>query len=203
MAIIKRLNVSRYVAGQSVPFDRFYLARGEDSRKVLKRAFKYALVMPLTEGIGKGLRETVVTVARNSPAAGRSSEWSAKETDFAEELGGHEDWLVVVPILPKIGAKNLPRYLTNKKWFTSGTHNRRRRRAESTPLPVLSYLQTPEENWRPVCIACPRFLQQQAGECQFGQQVCYETLVLGDGILLDREEAPPAADFQDDEVTRG
>jgi len=201
MVTIKRLNVSRYLAGRTIPFDRVYLARGTDARKALKRAFAYALIMPMTEGIADGLAGSLPSLHRTSPAEGRTSEWQEGSAGLLDEMKEHNDWLVVVPILPKIGAKSLPRYLTNKRWYEAGTRKRRTARANKTPLPVLSYLQTPNEDFRPVCIACPRFELQQAGECQFGQRICYDTLALGDGLLIDNE--PPVTDFREDEVVSG
>lgn len=176
---IYRLDVSRRAAGQTIPFDRVYLAHGQ-ARSFVKKLFAYALVLPVSGEFRECLLNTVpYGVPKGDNKEGRKEAW-------VRFLNSADDWIAVIPILPKRARALMPSYLVNKSWYTrTGTWKERK---EKSPLPVLSYLQTPEQNFRPVCIACPRFTEHQAGKCQLGQRICFETLVLGDVLPTPVEE---------------
>jgi hypothetical protein len=185
---------SRSDAGRTVPFDRVYLAKHAD-RKVLRALFQYALVMPLSEKIKEYLEETTprkevlfgVNDRTGTPATEKTADW-AKTVDG--------DWVVVVPILTKFARENVPRYLMNARWYEG---RRRNKNKKLNVLPSLAYLQTPEKIIRPVCVACPRFLENQAGKCQVGQPICYTSLALGglDTVGLDESVSPAPEDVRD------
>jgi hypothetical protein len=181
------LRVRRETAGKQFPFDRVYIAKnGEHS--VFKKLFRYALVLPVESNLKNMLLdyvkidggETHEHDRRDDAPAPNDAEW--KE---ALETG---DWVMCVPILSKYVASNMPRYITAAGAYrapTGGKPKRRRRGSAPTmpgmkePFPTLTYLQTPEQNIRPVCIACPNFINHQNGHCRLGEEVCYTSLALG------------------------
>lgn len=179
---------SRSDAGRLVPFDRVYLARHAD-RKTVRSLFQYALVMPLSEKIKQYLEETTpnkeLVFGINDRVGALAKD---KTLNWAKTLDG--DWVVVVPILTKFAREHMPQYLMNERWYTG---RRRRNNNKQSVLPSLAYLQTPEKVIRPVCVACPRFLEHQAGKCQVGQPVCYTSLALGGIDNLGLDESVPAA----------
>lgn len=187
---IYRLNVARNTAGAEIPFDRVYLANGTN-RKALKRVFEYAIVMPLAGGLAEQMRaclpdevKSVGPDVRLSSAPGSSTSKQAWDA----LLSSANDWVLVTPILPKVARDLRPTYLTNNRWYTRSVSARER--AKHNPLPSLSYLQTPQENFRPVCVACPRFTEHMAGNCQPGQRICLTSLILGTPITAPQNELP-------------
>lgn len=197
-----RLDVARQLAGKAVAFDRVYLARG-DAKRVLKALFKFALVLPMTSELRDVPRHSVSTTYTEQPLSGRAiGPVAYKEQELFNKLT--DEFIVVVPIAPNHGRKRLPTYLTNARWAYNAMRRRTRRGRTRPPagpaksLPVLSYLQTPEKNYRPICIACPRFTEFQAGMCTLGMRVCYETLVLGDvAELPDASTIEAPGDFRE------
>ena len=182
---IYRLDVSRQQAGRVVPFDRLYLATGS-SKAVLKRMFKYAIVMPFTNMLRDVFKESASVSLVDAPRTSREVRRPIEQQTAFNIF--NEDWIVVLPIASNIGRSKTPEYLTNARWVAgqyymqSSGRRRRGRQVKKVkdPLPVLSYLQTPERNYRPVCVACPRFIEHQAGMCELGMRVCYDSLLLGE-----------------------
>lgn len=182
-----RLNVARSTAGKVIPFDRVYLANGQN-RRALKRLFEYAIVMPLAGELAAQLRaclpKRVTTVNANDRLSNAAKE-PLDQLSWDALLASANDWIVVTPILPKVARDLRPSYLANNSWYTRSNWKERR---EKNPLPGLSYLQTPQENFRPVCVACPRFTEHMAGNCQPGQKICLTSLVLGTPITTPDNE---------------
>ena len=188
-----RLNVSRASAGVAIPFDRLYLGHG-DVRKAVKKLFDYAIVMPLAEGLREQLRTEAPDIIAEHGALGVSTVRPRRmdeHTAWHQLLDSANDWVIVSPILPRIAAQMLPTYLTNNKWYwvhnrPEYTSNKRtaRPRKKQAPIPNMAYLQTPTENFRPVCIACPRFNEHIAGNCMLGDPVCLKSLVLENTVSL-------------------
>lgn len=165
---IYRLNVSRAKAGKLIPFDRVYLAKN-DAKKMLKALFSYAIVMPVVEPL-HGMLKALKPIHVTDPSKRENSDnWSAL-------MESSDPLIAVIPILPRRARELMPSYLLNRKWIYTVARDKRK---PENPFPVLSYLQTPTENFRPVCVACPRFNEHMAGKCNLGQKICYETLVLG------------------------
>ena len=178
------LRVKRDTAGKTFPFDRVYLARnGEHS--VFKKLFRYALVLPVENSLVNLLVDYVTVEGseihnfdRDDNAGGiTADEWKALVT------GG--EWVMAVPILAKYIKENMPRYLTAAGKYRDPTGKPKRRRGRPTiaevaePFPSLTYLQTPDQNIRPVCIACPNYINHQNGHCRLGEDVCYTNLGMG------------------------
>lgn len=185
-----RINVARKDAGKSIPFDRVYLAHGE-ARRTVKRLFGYALVLPMTPELRGPLsldKKDVPPWAPDKKPELYPHDGPTRELDldWAEKIEDHSDWVLVVPILPKLATHMMPSYLVNNRWYL--------RKGSKNPIPSLAYLQTPEQNYRPVCVACPRFSEHMGGVCQPGQSICYKTLVLGETPTRKTEALP---DFRD------
>lgn len=205
------LRVHRNLAGRNFAFDRVYLAKNGE-HGVFKQMFRYALILPVETNLKSLLLDTVkidngVTheFNRNDKAEGIThAMWTG--------LLAVSDWVMAVPILPKFVASNLPRYLTAAGKYRSSTQattevtkslvrgRRRRMRTVSPgaveePFPSLTYLQTPEQNIRPVCVACPRFIMHQNGHCRLGEPICYDSLGMGLQNHFDEgmKEPPPPA----------
>lgn len=187
---IYRLNVSKSDAGKNIPFDKVYLANGE-ARSAVKALFDYALVLPVTQEFRDMLRKTRPEYSTRYTADSHKPDDGG--ISWRTLLGDHDDWVCVIPILPKRAKTLLPSYLMNKTWYWRAK-TKAERKADS-PLPALAYLQTPERNYRPVCLACPRLLESQAGLCKLGDRVCYDTLVLGD--IQPRETSEVVPDVRD------
>jgi hypothetical protein len=182
------LRVRRETAGKQFPFDRVYLAKnGEHS--VFKKMFRYALILPAEQSLKNLLLDYVKIDAGETHSFDRDDDAAApKDADWKVELETG-DWVMCVPILAKYVASNMPRYITAAGAYrtpTGGKTKRRRRRGSvptmpgvKEPFPTLTYLQTPEQNIRPVCIACPNFINHQNGHCRLGEEICYTSLALG------------------------
>jgi hypothetical protein len=170
------LKIKKGRAGKTFPFDRVYLVKYSD-RELIEKLFRHALVMPI-EGV---LRELILenrpeeyidhTIHRDDEAL-ETQEYRGEWTEFVDR-----GMIMVVPILTKWMNAAMPKYLMNLQWYEG------RKAADhlnaGTPLPAMTYLQTPGKKIRPVCVACPRFIEHQNGDCHLGQRVCYESLPLG------------------------
>lgn len=180
---VYNLRVRRQLAGKRFPFDRVYLAKNGE-HKVFQKLFRYALILPVENELKEMLSSEVILQVsssipfdRNDKAVGVSTpEWQA----LLEE--GH--WVMCVPILPKFVAGNVPRYLTAAGAYRLPKNSKARSKKEEFGalkeiFPAMTYLQTPEKNIRPVCVACPRFILHQNGECSLGEKICYDSLALG------------------------
>lgn len=184
------LRVKRESAGRTFPFDRVYLARNGE-HVVFKKLFRYALILPVESGLKENLIQNVEIDKGEAHSFDRDDAAAAPTSSEWKEALEEGEWVLAVPILPKYVAGNTPRYITaaGKYRLPSSTNKAvsgpgRRRRFRSTPqvdepFPTLTYLQTPEQNIRPVCVACPRFIMHQNGHCRLGEQICYESLALG------------------------
>jgi hypothetical protein len=181
------LRVKREAAGKTFPFDRVYLARNGE-HGVFKKLFRYALILPVEASLTNLLLDYVEIEAGDAHPFDRDDSTVAPTADEWKALITSEEWVLAVPILAKYVASNMPRYLTAAgKYREPADHNkskkRRRRRTAiapvAEPFPTLTYLQTPEQNIRPVCIACPNFINHQNGHCRLGEDICYTSLGLG------------------------
>lgn len=211
---IHSVRVRHTEAGRVFPFDRVYLVKNDD-RGLVKNLFKFAIIMPLVGGT-KALLQQVVVDARVIRGHKRAVEVNTfargveENTSYgvAEVLDlQKDDWLVVVPLLPRKKEKSgtvKPSYLTASRWTTSpvaGTRKRATRKAlKAKHLPLeepveaptafnqQAYLQTPEKDIRPPCLLCPRMIFQRAGECHLGDLVCYGHLPLGLKEMFDLDK---------------
>lgn len=187
------LRINREIAGNVFPFDRVYLT-SFDSHAVFKRLFQYALVMPLDEtlmGVLKGIdveveKEICFHRTYRPPP-------SLPNASFLHRLFETADsWVMCVPLLTRrVSPVEIhARYLTAtgkymhpliSPYTTSITGRRSRRRWKNTipdPFPAYTYLQTPTQDIRPVCTACPNIIQFYNGECRLGVGACYNALNL-------------------------
>lgn len=135
---------------------------------------------------------------KNGKAHSRHEDWSVTLD--------RSDWVMCVPVLAKYVKENMPRYITAAGQYrepkeenvedtgggsllAAATRKRVARRFArrlsgqkgeiKEPFPNLTYLQTPDKNIRPVCVACPRFILHQTGHCRLGEPICYTSLALG------------------------
>jgi hypothetical protein len=212
---IHSLRVKRDEVGKKFPFDRVYLVKHDD-RGAIKQMFRSALVMPVDGDIHKMLKSLEVDIVVERPNA-RDDDASAPRAPKPDELTkllAKHDWHLVIPILSKwlrnheavTGKKesrsalpvvddtgqNAPRYLMSGRWYR-GRHSRTRQ--ETPVLPSSSYLLANGKEIRPICVACPRMIQHQNGECQVGQAVCYDSLSLGIKNHFNEGLAAPQASF--------
>jgi hypothetical protein len=180
------LRVKREVAGKTFPFDRVYMARNGE-HTIFKKMFRYALILPVENSLVNLLIDHVTIESASAHPFNRDDEQKAPTATEWQDLVTSEDWVMAVPILSKYVSSNLPRYITAAGKYrhpTGGKKGRRGRRrggmVEVTePFPNLTYLQTPTENIRPVCVACPNFINHQNGHCRLGEDICYTNLSLG------------------------
>lgn len=183
------LRVKRESAGKTFPFDRVYLAKNGE-HGVFKKMFRYALILPVEENLKKLLLEHVTIEGGETHSFDRYDDAPAPNHEEWTATLESDEWVMAVPILPKFVASNLPRYLTAAGKYRlpsaanvgSRSISRRRRNtihALAEPFPNLTYLQTPEQNIRPVCVACPRFIMHQNGHCRLGETICYTSLAVG------------------------
>jgi len=199
------LRVKRESAGKVFPFDRVYLAKnGEHS--IFKKLFRYALVLPVEMGLKTLLLDYVKIEAGEAHPFDRDETAEATKDDAWREALETDEWVMCVPILSKYVASSMPRYITaaGKYRFPSPGNNpakrisRRRQNVMAgvtEPFPTLTYLQTPEQNIRPVCIACPNFINHQNGHCRLGEDICYTHLALGmHNHFKEGLDAPPASE---------
>lgn len=206
------LRVKREAAGKTFPFDRVYLARNGE-HGVFKKLFRYALILPVETSLTNLLMDYVEIEAGEAHPFNRDDSTKAPTAEEWKELITSEEWVLAVPILAKYVASNMPRYLTAAGKYRepadpSKSKKRRRRRAAtgavSEPFPTLTYLQTPEQNIRPVCIACPNFINHQNGHCRLGEDICYTSLALGvhnhfkEGMEAPAPSTNESLDFEDD-----
>ena len=183
------LRVKREAAGKTFPFDRVYLA-ANGSHQIFKKMFRYALVMPVETHLKSLLLDYVSIEGGKTHLFNRDDAAPAPTNDEWRVTLESDDWVMAVPILPKFMASNMPRYLTaaGKYRFPLPENtpvkrvSPRRMSVVSSlrePFPNLTYLQTPEQNIRPVCVACPRFILHQNGHCRLGEDICYTSLAMG------------------------
>lgn len=173
------LKVHKERAGRSFPFDRVYLVRHDD-RSILKQLFRHALVMPVEGSLKVLLKQLTLdrTIEHRFRRDDEALEPQAPESGAWTNMLDDGFWVMAVPILARWAEKAAPRYLVAQGWY------RERKRGpnhgvKNEPLPMMSYLQTPEGNIRPVCAMCPRFIMHQNGDCKVGDKVCFEHLPLG------------------------
>jgi hypothetical protein len=178
------LRIKKESAGKTFPFDRVYLARNGE-HTVFKQLFRYALILPVDTQL-KNLLLTYVIVE-----GGETHEFNRNDKAPPPGPGAWRtsielhDWVMAVPILPRFIAANMPSYITAAGAYRDPENKLKRRRRSSvssavaSPFPALTYLQTPEQNIRPVCVACPRFILHQNGHCNLGEEICYSSLAMG------------------------
>lgn len=126
---IHSLKIRRSSVGRLIPFDRIYLVNYED-REVIKKLFRYAIVMPLL-----GAMKTVIRDQRLEIHLSRGHERTTEVHHFPMVTGAtpykigdvldfeNEKWVVVVPLLRKAlrDSNELhPKYLTSNKWVFRG-----------------------------------------------------------------------------------
>jgi hypothetical protein len=193
------LRVKRETAGKTFPFDRVYIARNGEHH-IFKKLFRYALVLPVETGLTNLLVDHVEIEAGNAHPFDRDDAEKPPTADEWKTLITTEEWVMAVPILAKYLASNMPRYITaaGKYRDPTGKPKKRRRRSPamvevSEPFPNLTYLQTPEQNIRPVCVACPNFINHQNGHCRLGEDICYTSLAMGVHNHFDEGMKAPAA----------
>jgi hypothetical protein len=184
--------LSKRRAGKIIPFSRFYLVDYED-RHLIERLFPFSIVMPLNEAyldrIAKCVPAHIVTHTREETlnddpmdmmdAFERRERWK-KLLDYE-----HREWVFVFPILPD-GKKNFAPRSLGAQW---GEGER-----DTVTFTDMAYLQMPGRKVRPPCLACPRYILQQAGQCKLGDPICYETLALrsaGDHGAAEDDEGNP------------
>ena len=193
------LRVRRETAGKMFPFDRVYIARNGE-HTVFKGMFRYALILPVEEGLKNLLLDYVKIDTGEAIPFDRDDNAPVMIDAEWKALLDEGEWVMCVPILAKYVASNMPRYLTaaGKYRDPTGQVRRRRRNAEAIPImldpfPTLTYLQTPDQNIRPVCVACPNFINHQNGHCRLGEEICYSSLALGMGNHFQEGIDVPAA----------
>ena len=180
MTHIYCLRVIHTVAGKSFPFHRVYLApAGEHG--VFKQLFRYAFILHVDDVLRKLLWSNALT---NTPGMHipfhRDDAAPVIPTVHSINKFTDGDWVMAVPLLPRYVKDNLPNYLAAARRGAYTKHrNSLAHSAVRDPYPSLAYLQTPEENIRPICVACPRFIEHQNGLCHLGETVCYQSLQLG------------------------
>lgn len=180
---VYNLRVKRQYAGKKFPFDRVYLAKNGE-HKVFQKLFRYALILPVESELKQLLSTDMVLQISNAIPFDRDDKAKGVTQDEWVALLEDGHWVMCVPILPKFVAGNLPRYLTAAGAYRLPKNSlARKKKVAGGALPEifssLTYLQTPEKNIRPVCVACPRFILHQNGECSLGESICYESLALG------------------------
>lgn len=161
------LKVKRTKAGRDFPFPRIYLIENKDSH-YLKQLFRYALILPVQDAFKEMLKAVMVDQYKDSLLDRGAVE--NQLPPWHEFIDG-ADWTVAVPLLAKFVKKELPRFIIADDWY-HGRHIK-------DPFPMGTYLQTLTRDFRPVCMACSRSILHQSGNCQLGQQECYESLALG------------------------
>ena len=199
MIEIYNLQVKRVHEGRKWPFDRSYLLK-HGTHECLKDLFRYALVLPIEGDLKAMLKAVLIDEYIHIPfdrddAASEPTKFSAAAwTKFL----GKTNWVLGVPLLPKFMKRALPRYLVAAGWYTQN----KERDASRVPFPSMSFLQTPEKNIRPVCVACSRFILHENGECHLGQRICYESLALGltDHYAEGLATREPSANVREQEV---
>lgn len=201
------LRVRKDTAGKTFPFDRVYLAKNGENG-VFKKMFRYALILPVENSLTNLLLDYVEIEAGETHTFDRDDAAPAPTKEEFKEMLTSAHWVMCVPVLAKYVSSNLPRYLTAAGKYRDPTgKTRRRRRATipevAEPFPTMTYLQTPEQNIRPVCVACPNFINHQNGHCRLGEEICYTNLALGvhnhfkEG--LDAPEQPPLEDLEEED----
>lgn len=199
------LRVRKESAGKVFPFDRVYLAEN-GKHLVFKQMFRYALVMPVEAEL-KGMLKEYVKIDKGDAHPFHRDDTALPPThENWSELLDATDWVMAVPVLPKYMKGNMPRYLTAAGRYrvaleeNGGKPVRPYRQKKGVrvpaiedPFPSLTYLQTPEQNIRPVCIACPRFILHEQGHCRLGEPICYTSLALGVKNHFEEGLSAPAA----------
>ncbi len=156
--------------GRVLPFAKFYLV-DYDSRHLIEKMFRYAIVMPMADDFQAALPEAVPlyvdnhsnkSSVRDDPgdiltADERKARWEA-----LLDLPNRE-WVVVYPLQINPADNYKPRHLG-------------RPMANVERFNPMSYLQVPGEKIRPPCLICPRMLAHEGGQCQLGDPICYESL---------------------------
>lgn len=179
------LRVTKAVAGKKFPFDRVYLVN-YDHREIIERLFRYALVLPVEDTLLARLREVSPDRYINRTHDRDDKEntpHKASQKDWLNLIKEGE-WVMCVPILPKWMSKNMPRYLTAEGWYRRKMKRVAKKgkvalEPNASPFTNRSYLQTPDRKIRPICVVCPRMILHQNGECQIGEDVCFESLPMG------------------------
>jgi len=224
---IHTLRVKRSDVGQKFPFDRVYLVKHAD-RGVIAQLFRYALVMPVDKQLVGMLQEIELdsVLEREIERDDEAATPRKPDEKFLGKLIKSTDWHMIVPILSKWiyksdkmkkslldqiqqfpgegdptdlklkDASSRARYLMSPKWYKGRAKYQHK---DKTPLPHQAYLLRDGQTVRPICVACPRMIQHQNGECQVGEKVCYEALSLGmknhfrDGLTV----PPPSVNIKE------
>ncbi len=238
MSNIIDIHIHRTSAGVSIPFDKIYLIKPED-KELIPRIFGFGIVLPFSDEMKdavftlrtahisrkhfhryddhKRIQPTIndsAIVGEKHSAASLKRWW--QELDAEINLSSR---LVVVPVLTSIARRRIrPRYLANKKWFSTNVQRHKTKevgRKKKTTLELihpaigeLAYLATPlappQDKIRPLCAICPRMLRHFQGDCVPGQPVCYESLNFADinktedAVEAPTEETPDASVQPDD-----
>jgi len=196
------LRVKRESAGKVFPFDRVYVARNGE-HGVFKKLFRYALILPVETGLKNLLLDYVKIEAGDAHPFDRNDEAPVPTDEEWKDALETNEWVMCVPILSKYVASSMPRYITAAGKYRDPTNKPKKRRRRTVavsagvaePFPTLTYLQTPEQNIRPVCVACPNFINHQNGHCRLGEDVCYSNLALGmHNHFKEGLEAPAASE---------
>lgn len=91
-----------------------------------------------------------------------------KEGEDARELYGKRD-LTIVDTGPYV------MYLTETRWRNWVTKGPRPPTSNS-PYPETAYLSTVQGVLAPPCLACPRLILHEGGECEIGDETCFSLL---------------------------
>lgn len=176
------------------PFDRAYLVE-HGNHAVFKQLFRYAIVLPVSEIMRKAIADALASATLTYKPFLRDDDaifpGQRKDVTWATNVFMKKEWVLALPLLPKDARAQTPRYLVAEKLYSFSKKDAKGRRTATINPTVthafsdLAYLQTPKKQIRPVCIACPRFIAHQGGECSLGEKICIETLMLGP-----RYEAP-------------
>ena len=202
------LNVAGRYAGITVPFDKMYFFKRTDQAhipKLFRYALVMSVNLPLIKAIRDMSPHSLARanqLRKESTSQTIFPEISGKKIDkrkhsrkaVAAWWDEHiikpydlEARLVVIPILMKNKQeKILPKYLTAKRWFRQHRLDNRRDysnvKHELKPIPEFAYVSTPaaapNDKITPICMACPRSLQNLQGLCIPGQQICYKSIDL-------------------------
>ena len=162
----------------SFPWDRVYLAR-YGSHQVFKRLFRYAFILPVGPALRHLLGEIAVDQYIERNATRTENEGVAvtpPKADWQKLLKG-DQWVMAVPILTRYVESEMPKYIVASDNVRDAREHFKSKGLEV--FPTASYLQTPDKDIRPICIACPLQIQHQAGGCNLGDPECYTTLSLG------------------------
>lgn len=191
------LRIPQSKGGLTFPFDRVNLVKHDD-RAIIERLYRYALVFPLEarmRGVIESLKGRIEfrTQARTDTAP--------KIGSFSEMLGSKKTaWIVVVPLNGTFDTATKtahPRYLTARP--TVLEHALQKQKVDKV-FSDLAYLQAEKKKIRPVCLACPQYIDHMNGLCHLGTSVCLDALALNKKDIMapfDNDEDEPVIGTRD------